>query len=88
MTYGTLCHAIGHQVLPNPPVIPQSLVDYHQVFKPILYFQPSPAQSDSRLHPTPPPFFTVGATDLREHFSLSDVFYLTLLIPTEAEDFP
>ena len=32
--------------------------------------------------------FTVSATDLRECFLLSDVFYLTLLIPREAEDFP
>ena len=38
---------------------------------------------------TPPnPFFTVSATDLRERFLLSGVFYLTFLIPKEAEDFP
>ena len=40
--------------LPNPfSVIPHSSVDYRQVFRPILYFQPSPSQSDSRLYPTP-----------------------------------
>ena len=32
--------------------------------------------------------FTVSDTDLRERFLLSGVFYLTLLIPREAEDFP
>ena len=40
--------------LPTPfSVIPHSSVDYRQVFRPILYFQPSPSQSDSRLYPTP-----------------------------------
>ena len=29
-------------------IIPHPSVDYRQVFKPILYFQPSPLQSDSR----------------------------------------
>ena len=52
MTYGTLCHAIGH--------------------------------SHSFSHPT---FFTVSATDLRELFLLSGVFYLKLLIPRKAEGF-
>ena len=36
----------------------------------------------------PPPFFTVSATDLRERFLLSGIFYLTFLIPREAEDCP
>ena len=85
VTYGTLCHARGHShFFPTPLVIPHSPVDYRQIFKPILYFHPNPAQSDSRLYPTP--FFTVSATDLRERF-LSGVFYLTLLMPREAEDF-
>ena len=35
-----------------------------------------------------PTLFTASATDLRERFLLSGVFYLTLLIPREAEDFP
>ena len=64
VTYGTLCHTIGHQVLPTHLVIPHPPVDYRRVFTPILYFQPSPAQSDSRLTPTTL-FFTVSATDLR-----------------------
>ena len=55
VTYGTLCHAIGHQVLPTPAsVIPHPSVNYRQVFRPILYFQPSPSQSDSRLYPIHP----------------------------------
>ena len=58
VTYGTPCHARGHQVLPTHPVIPHSPVDYHRVFTPILYSQPSPAQSDSRL--TPQLFFFLG----------------------------
>ena len=51
VTYRTLCHAIGYQVLsvlPTPAsVIPHPSVNYRQVFKPILYFQPSPSQSYS-----------------------------------------
>ena len=35
-------------------VIPYSSVDYRQVFRSILYFQPCPSQSDSRLYPTQP----------------------------------
>ena len=42
VTYQTLCHAIGHQLLPTHP-------------------------------------FTASATDLRERFLLSGIFYLTLL---------
>ena len=65
-------------------VVPRPSVSYCQVFTPILYFQPSSSQSDSRhfhfnLYG---PFcysFTASATDLRERFSLSGVFYLTLL---------
>ena len=60
MTYRTLCHAVGHQVLPTHPVIPHPPVDYHQFFRPILYFQLSPAQGDSRLIPHHP-FFTARA---------------------------
>ena len=66
VTYGMLCHAIGHQVLPIHPAISHPPVDYHRVFTPILYFQPSPVQNDSRLTPTTL-FFTVSATDLRAH---------------------
>ena len=70
VTYGTLCHAIGHQVLPNPPVIPHSPVDYLQVFKPILYFPPSPAQSDSRLAPPTLSFYRERYGFEREFFTL------------------
>ena len=39
---------------PTPfSVIPHSSVDYRQVFRPLLNFQPSPWQSDSRFYPTP-----------------------------------
>ena len=34
-------------------VIPLTSVSYRQVFRPILYFQPSSSQSDSRLCPNP-----------------------------------
>ena len=55
VTYRTPCHARGHSHSFSHPtlVIPHSPVDYRQVFKPILYFQPSPAQSDLQLYPTP-----------------------------------
>ena len=36
----------------------------------------------------PPTLFAVSATDLRERFLFFGVFYLTLLMPWEAEDFP
>ena len=59
-------------------------VSYRQAFTPILYFQSSSSQSDSRhFHfNLSGPFwysFTASATDLRERFLLSDFFYLTLL---------
>ena len=59
VTYRTLCHAIGHQALPTPAfsVIPHPSVSYRQVFRPILYFQPSSSQSDSWLYPNPQPYF-------------------------------
>ena len=55
VTYETPCHTIGHQVLPIIAfnVIPHPFVSYCQVFRPILYFQPSLSQSDSRLYPNP-----------------------------------
>ena len=71
-----------HSVIPHPPV------DYRQVFRPILYFQPSPAQRRVIRDLPPPPFFTVSATDLRERFLISGFFYLALLTPRKAEDFP
>ena len=63
VTYPSLCSTwwlTGHYATPEVttcfppnPVIPHSSVDYHQVFKPILYFQSGPSQSDLRLYPTP-----------------------------------
>ena len=64
LTYGTPCHARGHShthtkcfplQLPTPAfnVIPHPSVSYRQVFRPILYFQPSLSQGDSRLCPNP-----------------------------------
>ena len=74
VTYGMPCHTRGHQVLPNHTVIPHSPVDYRRVFTPILYFQPSPAQSDSRL--TPPPFFYLG----RRSISLRVISILSMYL--------
>ena len=54
------------------PVIPHSLVDYRQVFKPILYVQPSPAQSDLRLYPT---HFLSWVLRIWESFFYSQVFF-------------
>ena len=52
VTYGTRCHAIGHQVLPTPAsVIPHPSLNYRQVFRPILYFQPTLPQP--QLQPLP-----------------------------------
>ena len=47
---------VPHALFPTQPlsVIPHSLVDYCQVFRPILYFPPSSSQSDLRLYPTQP----------------------------------
>ena len=71
-----------HSLLFN--VIPHPSVDYRQVFEPILYFQPSTSQSDSRhfhfnlseifFHS-----FTTSATVLSGHSLPTGVFYLTLL---------
>ena len=65
-------------------VIPRLFVSYRQVFTPILQFQSSSSQSDLRhIHfNLSGPFcysFTASGTDLRQHFLLSGVFYLTLL---------
>ena len=62
-------------------VIPHPFVDYRRVFTPILYFQPSPSQSDSRhFHFQPFRYLlTASATVLSGHFLPTGVFYLTLL---------
>ena len=62
-------------------IMPHPSVDYRQVFRPILYFQPSPSQSDSR-HFLFQPFrylFIASATVLSGHFLPTGVFYLMLL---------
>ena len=62
-------------------IIPHPSVDYRRVFTPILYFQPSPSQSDSRhFHFQPFRYLlTASATVLSGHFLPTGVFYLTLL---------
>ena len=71
-----------HSLLFN--VIPHPSVDYCRVLTLILYFQPSPSQSDSRhlyfnlseifFHS-----FTASATVLSGYFLPTSVFYLTFL---------
>ena len=52
-------------------VIPHPSVDYRRVFTPILYFQPSPSQSDSRhLH-----FSTIPLSSCRERYGLEWTFF-------------
>ena len=62
-------------------IIPHPSVDYRQVFRPILYFQPSPSQSDLRhFHFQPFRYLlTASAMVLSGHFLPTGVFYLTLL---------
>ena len=60
-------------------IIPHPAVDYRQIFRPILYFQPSPSQSDSRhFH-----FSTIPSCHerygLEWAFFSTGVFYLMLL---------
>ena len=64
---------VTHALFPTQPfsVIPHTSVDYHQVFRPILYFQPIAEWLTTLPQPT---LFTVSATGLREHFLLSGVF--------------
>ena len=56
-------------------------VDYHQVFTPILYFRPSPSQSDLwHFHFQLFRYLlTASATVLSGHFLPTGVFYLMLL---------
>ena len=62
-------------------IIPHPSVDYRQVFRPILSFQPSSSQSDLRhFHFQPFRYLlTTSATVLRGHFLPTGVFYLTFL---------
>ena len=62
-------------------VIPHPSVSYRRVFTPILYFQPSSSQSDSRYFHFQPfrYLLTASATVLSGRFLPTGVFYLTLL---------
>ena len=68
-------------------IIPHPSMDYRQVFRPILYFQPSPSQSDSRYFH----FSTIPLSSYRErygfewHFIPTGVFYLMLLLDILAQ---
>ena len=70
-------------------IIPHPSVDYRQVFRPILYFQPSPSQSDLRhFHFQPFRYLlTASATVLSGHFLPTGVFYL-MLLPDIFDTFP
>ena len=52
-------------------IIPHPSVDYRQVFRPILYFQPSPSQSDSwHFH-----FSTIPLSSYRERYGFEWAFF-------------
>ena len=52
-------------------IIPHPSVDYRQVFRPILYFQPSPSQSDSRhFH-----FSTIPLSSYCERYGFEWAFF-------------
>ena len=52
-------------------IIPHPSMDYRQVFRPILYFQPSPSQSDSRhFH-----FSTISLSSYRERYGFEWAFF-------------
>ena len=57
-------------------IIPHPSVDYHRVFTPILYFPPSPSQSDLRHFNFQP--FRLSSYLLSGRFIPTGVFYLTL----------
>ena len=68
-------------------IISHPSVDYFQDFRPILYFQLSPSQSDS-WHFYFQPFrylLTASGTVLSGHFLPTGVFYITLLPNTLAK---
>ena len=52
-------------------IIPHPSVDYCQVFRPILYFQPSPSQSDSRDFP----FSTIPLSSYHERYGFEWAFF-------------
>ena len=52
-------------------IIPHPSVDYRHVFRPILYFQPSPSQSDLRhFH-----FSTIPLSSYRERYGFEWAFF-------------
>ena len=52
-------------------IIPHPSVDYRQVFRPILYFQPGPLQSDLwHFH-----FSTIPLSSYREHYGFEWAFF-------------
>ena len=52
-------------------IIPHPYVDYRQVFRPILYFQPSPSHSDSwHFH-----FSTIALSSYRERYGFEWTFF-------------
>ena len=52
-------------------IIPHPSVDYRQVFRPILYFQPSPSQSDLRhFH-----FSTIPLSSYHERYGFEWAFF-------------
>ena len=52
-------------------IIPHPSMDYRQVFRPILYFQPSPSQSDLwHFH-----FSTIPLSSYREHYGFEWAFF-------------
>ena len=52
-------------------IIPHPSVDYRQVFRPILYFQPSPSQSDSWHFQ----FSTIPLSSYRERYGFEWAFF-------------
>ena len=77
IAFQRFCDVVLHSLLFD--VIPCPSVSYRLVFTPILYFQRSSSQSDSRhfhfnLSGSFCYSFTTSATDLREHFLLSGIF--------------
>ena len=86
VTYGTLCHAIGHQMLPTPAfsIILHPSASYCQVFRPILYFQPSSSWSDLQLYPNPSCTSYPGPSPARFHPGCDP----SPPLPREAEDLP
>ena len=76
--YSSLVNVLHSQFLFD--ISPRPSVDYRQVFRPTLWFQPSPSQSDSwHFHFQPFRYLlTASAMVLSGHFLTTGIFYLTL----------